>query len=124
MADATELDLATLERIIERKREAYEKLQHIFTYFRSAKDKDSIYFSHKKLQEHNIRVSAMDLEHGGKYFRPVSSSEFKKWAYDEGKIFEIEWRPDSLVYRNAEAIYRRCWAHINSEIPDSQSDDL
>ncbi|KAM5456549.1 hypothetical protein McanCB49686_003180 [Microsporum canis] len=124
MADATEIGLATLERIIERKREAYEKLQHIFTYFRSAKDKDSIYFSHKKLQEHNIRVSAMDLEHGGKYFRPVSTSEFKTWAYDEGKIRELQWSPDNLVYRDAERIYRRCWELIISEIPDSQSDDL
>ncbi|EFQ98402.1 hypothetical protein MGYG_01432 [Nannizzia gypsea CBS 118893] len=119
MADVTEPDFATLRAIVRRKVDDHKRLKPLFKYLRGAHDKESIYISQEKMQQFNIRLSNMDLEHGGRFFKPVPLSESKSWVYDEKRrVKEIEWDCENWRMRDAEAIYHMFRGLIHSEIPE------
>ncbi|KAM5436104.1 hypothetical protein McanMca71_000147 [Microsporum canis] len=125
MTDGTKIDLATLEEIIKCKLNDHKKLKAIFKYLRGAHDESSIYVPPEKLQQFNIRVSTIDLEQGGRFFKPIPVADFKSWIYDETILREIKWDRESRLMRDAESIYRKCWNLIKSEIPEhAQTEDL
>ncbi|DAA74264.1 TPA_exp: Uncharacterized protein A8136_3462 [Trichophyton benhamiae CBS 112371] len=118
MADATEPDFATLRAIVKRKVDDHEKLKPLFKYLRGAHDEESIYISQEKMEQFRIRLSNMDLDEGGRFFKPITMSEFKSWNYDERHEREIDWDCENWRMRDAEAIYHKCWDLIKSEIPE------
>ncbi|KAF3491344.1 uncharacterized protein GIQ15_00861 [Arthroderma uncinatum] len=124
MADVTKIDIGTLAALVEHKSQILKKLKLVLKHFRGAQDEDSIYFSHERLREHNIHVSTMDIEDGGRFFKPVPLSEFKAWIYEEKNDYDFNWSSDKNSLSDADGIYYTAWGIIDSVIPEhAQTED-
>ncbi|OAL73683.1 hypothetical protein A7D00_1711 [Trichophyton violaceum] len=123
MAFAAEPDFATLRAIVKCKVDDYEKLKPLFKYLRSARGEESIYLSQEKLNQFKIHLSSMDLEQGGRFFKPVSQSEFNSWDYDETILEEIKWGSESWKMRDAENIFMMCRELIHSDLPANPDEE-
>lgn len=122
MDDPTKLNTAILDTLMDHKDHVSIKLKTIIKRLNPAIDKNSIYLSDDQLQNYDIRMSRMDLEKGGRFFKPLSQPYFESLVRHE-EFYEVdEWEtnPDE-----AEDAIQICWKLgrlLLSEIPDSPKD--
>lgn len=122
MEDPIKLNTAILNTLMDHKYHVTIKLKTIIKRLKPAIDKNSIYLSDDQLQKYGISRSRMDLEKGGRFFKPLSQPYFGSLARHE-EFYEVgEWEADPDEVDDAKHICWRLEQLIQSEIPDSPKD--
>ncbi|KAF3481905.1 uncharacterized protein GIQ15_04664 [Arthroderma uncinatum] len=66
----------------------------------------------------------MDLEEGGRFFRPIPQSEFETWIRHE-EFYEVdEWDPEANDVEDATAVFWKFWRLYTSEVRKNSGDGI
>lgn len=114
---------------MDRKDRTFIKLHTIIRTLKPALNQESIFLSEDKLLTYGIRKNSMDLEQGGRFFKPMPQSDFEKLPrleeyYDEdGWDWYSEWDTTPIEIRDAEYICDKLLRFLGEEIPDTSKDE-
>lgn len=125
MENHTELNAEILDTLLGHKNQVSTKLHTIIKVLKPALNQEHIYLPEDKLLKYSIRKETMDLEQGGRFFKPMSQSVFESLPRLEEYYEEDEWDPSDSAYdeiHDATHIQRKLKGFIGGEIPNTPTD--
>ncbi|OAL74657.1 hypothetical protein A7D00_0251 [Trichophyton violaceum] len=125
MENHAELNAEILDTLLGHKNQVSTKLHTIIKVLKPALNQEHIYLPEDKLLKYGIRKETMDLEQGGRFFKPMSQSVFESLPRLEEYYEEDEWDPSDSTYdeiHDATHIQRKLKGFIGGEIPNTPTD--
>ncbi|KAK2882532.1 hypothetical protein FQN49_000259 [Arthroderma sp. PD_2] len=123
MGSTTRINTAILDTLMDQKKQVVRKLEPLLKRFKAALDKDSIYFSDEQLPKYGIHKSRMDLEQGGRFFKPIPPEDFETWVLHEDFYSIEEWDPEAKEIGDAKQVFWKFWRLLWSELPGKPRDE-
>lgn len=129
MEDHTELNAEILGTLLGHKNQVSTKLHTIIKVLKPALNQEHIYLPEDKLLKYGIRRESMDLEQGGRFFKPMSQSVFEtlprleEYYEEDGWDWDNEWVSTDDEIHDASHILVKLEGFIAGEIPNTPTDE-